>query len=172
MRAQEVGMRKLKNGRLLDKERTCRAREGQMLVVVAVALVVLLAAVGLVADGALMAREYSRAYKLADGAARAAVDELDPAAFRRGVVALDPVAAAARADAWLAAACAPAPGAAPPPCPAGATVTPVVDAATGQLDRVRVTVAYGAPTRLLRLVGVGEWRISVAVTHQLVFRPA
>src|SRR5262245_37634248 len=102
-----------------------RAREGQMLALLALTLVVIIGVCGLVVDGLLVFQQHRQAYTIADGAARAAANELSIAAFRQGTVALDQALAPARATAWLA--------------PEAGTVRLLTSPTTGDLDRVEVT---------------------------------
>jgi Flp pilus assembly protein TadG len=134
-----------------------RAREGQMLPLVALALVVIIGVCGLVVDGLLLFQQHRQAYTVADGAARAAANELSTVAFRQGTVALDPALATARATGWLA--------------PETGTVLILASPVTGAFDRVQVTVTRQAPTHFVRIVGVTTWQVRATATHQLQFSP-
>lgn len=132
-------------------------REGQMLPLLALTLVVVIGVCGLVVDGLLLFQQYRQAYTIADGAARAAANELSTAAFRQGTVALDPALATARATEWLA--------------PETGTVELLASPATGELDRVRVTLSRQSPTYFVRIVGITRWQVTATATHQLQFSP-
>jgi Flp pilus assembly protein TadG len=134
-----------------------RARDGQMLPLVALALVVIIGVCGLVVDGLLLFQQHRQAYTVADGAARAAANELSTAAFRRGTVALDPALATARATEWLA--------------PETVTILLLTSPVTGAFDRVQVTVTRQSPTYFVRIVGVTTWQVRATATHQLQFSP-
>jgi Flp pilus assembly protein TadG len=128
-----------------------------MLPLLALTLVVVIGVCGLVVDGLLLFQQYRQAYTIADGAARAAANELSTAAFRQGTVALDPALATARATEWLA--------------PETGTVELLASPATGELDRVRVTLSRQSPTYFVRIVGITRWQVTATATHQLQFSP-
>lgn len=104
-----------------------------------------------------MFQQYRQAYHLADGAARAAANELATPAYRQGIVTLDAAAASARATEWLA--------------PETGTVAVLASPVTGALDRVRVSVTRQAPTHFIRIVGITSWQVTATATHQLQFSP-
>ena len=141
----------------IHRRSTGSAREGQMLPLLALALVVIIGVGGLVVDGLLVFQQYRQAYTIADGAARAAANELSTTAFRQGTVALDPVIATTRATEWLA--------------PEMGTVRLLASPTTGELDRVEVTIARQGATAFVRIVGVTTWQIRATATHQLQFSP-
>jgi Flp pilus assembly protein TadG len=128
-----------------------------MLPLLALALVVIVGVCGLVVDGLLVFQQYRQAYTVADGAARAAANELSVAAFRHGTVALDPATATAVATDWMA--------------PDTGAVRLLVSPTSGDLDRVEVTIARQGPTAFVRIVGVTTWQIRATATHQLRFSP-
>jgi Flp pilus assembly protein TadG len=126
-----------------------------MLPVFGLALVVVVAVCGLVVDGLLMFQQYREAHNAADGAARAAANELSVAAYRQGTVTLDPAAAVAKANEWLA--------------PETGTVAVLASPTTGILDRVQVSVTRRSPTYFVRIVGVTSWQIRATSTRELRF---
>ena len=108
---------------------------GAVSVPVAVALLALLAVVGLAVDGARKAQQLATADAIAEEAARAGAQAVDTAAAQHGHPALDPTQARAAAQRYLA-----------------ATATPGTVTVTA--DRIRVDVTLTRPTVLLGLLGI------------------
>ena len=109
----------------------------------AVALLALLAVIGLGVDGSRAAQGMATADAIAEEAARAGGQALDSAALHRGTVAVDRAAAQTAARAYLAAA-----DTADPTRSITATVTVVAP------DRLRVQVTATQPTVLLGVIGM------------------
>jgi hypothetical protein len=109
----------------------------------AVALLALLAVIGLGVDGSRAAQGMATADAIAEEAARAAGQALDSAALHRGTVAVDPTATQTAARAYLAAA-----DTADPTRSITATVTVAAP------DRLRVQVTATQATVLLGLIGM------------------
>ena len=111
---------------------------GAVSVPMAICLVVIFAVAGLAVDGVRAAQGIARADAIAEEAARAAGQALDPVALAAGTAAIAPDAAADAARAYIAA--------------TGATGLVSVIAP----DRVRVEVTLRRPTVLLGLIGRDE----------------
>jgi len=112
--------------------------EGTVTVFVVSFMLALLVVAGLVVDGGYVLAARREAANVAESAARAGAQEIDVSAARAGNgVTLDPVAAEARADAYLRA--------------SGHSGTVLVLA-----DRVRVRVTITRRMTLLGLAGVGD----------------
>ena len=117
---------------------TAKGQDGQVTLFVVVATVALLVLAALVLDGGYVLAARRRAIDEANGAARAAVQALAPAAYRSSAeVVLDPAAATAAAQDYLAA--------------AGHTGTVGVDGA-----EVTVSVGFDQPMALLGIIGIDE----------------
>ncbi|WP_219414196.1 hypothetical protein [Pseudonocardia nigra] len=101
----------------------------------AICVLAMIVVIGLALDGVRAAQGLARADALAEEAARAAGQALDPASLTGGAAAVDPSAAADEARAYLTAA------------GARGTVTVVAP------DRIRVEVTIERPTVLLGLIG-------------------
>lgn len=124
--------------------------DGQVTPFAVILTVALLAVAGLVLDGGLALSQKVRALDLAQAAARAGAQELDLYKFRTTNVAeLDPVRAAAAAQAWLAS--------------AGAD-----GEASATTTTVTVTVRRAATAQLLQLVGIRELHVSASATATAV----
>jgi Flp pilus assembly protein TadG len=118
------------------EDRSDRERGGGAVSVpMAICILAILAVAGLAVDGVRAAQGIARADAIAEEAARAAGQALDPAALATGTAVIAPAAAADAARAYIAA--------------TGATGEVTV---TGP-DRVRVEVTLQRPTVLLGLVG-------------------
>ena len=127
------------------------AQPGQALVWVAAMLPCFLAIMGLATDGGLVFEQRRELQALADGAARAGANELDPAAYRQAnTVALDPVAARATARIYLE--------------QADATMSGEVDA---DRSRVVIRVWRDVPTTFLRIVRIDSVRIAATSSAEL-----
>lgn len=111
---------------------------GAVSVPMAVAMLAMLVVIGLGIDGVRAAQGLARADAVAEEAARAAGQALDPDALTRGVATIDPTAAVAATQAYLAA--------------ADATGTVTVTAP----DLVTVEVTLTRPTVLLGLIGYDQ----------------
>lgn len=122
---------------------------GAVSVPVAVLLLALLAVAGLAVDGARKGQQVANADAVAEEAARAGAQAVDLAAAQRGQARLDPSAAHAAAQRYLAA--------------AGITGTVTV---TG--DRIQVDVTLTTRTVLLGLVGVDTVTATGSAEAQLV----
>ena len=117
---------------------TAEGQDGQVTLFVVVATVALLVLAALVLDGGYVLAARRRAIDEANGAARAAVQALAPSAYRSSAdVVLDPAAATAAAQDYLAA--------------AGHTGTVGVDGA-----EVTVSVRFDQPMALLGIIGIDE----------------
>lgn len=123
---------------------------GAVSVPVAVAMLALLAVLGLAVDGARKAQQIATADALAEEAARAGGQPLDMARVQRGEPALDADDARAAAEEYLAA--------------SGATGSVIIIAPS----RIRVEVTLSRPTVLLGLVGVDEITATGAAEADLV----
>lgn len=111
---------------------------GAFSVPMAIAMLAMILVLGLVIDGVRAAQGLARADAIAQEAARAGGQALDPAALARGVTAVDPDAATIAAQAYLTA--------------AGATGEATVIAP----DRIHVTATITRPTVVLGLLGRTE----------------
>jgi hypothetical protein len=111
---------------------------GSVSVPMAISMLAMLLVVGLAIDGVRAAQGVARADALAEEAARAAGQDLDPRALIRGVAAVDPAAAAESARRYLLA--------------AGVDGEVIIAAP----DRIRVEVTVRRPTVLLGLAGQDE----------------
>jgi Flp pilus assembly protein TadG len=121
---------------------------------VALAALLLALIAGLVIDLGMAFDQQRQVANLADGAARAAANELNEANFRRtGLVELDPLRAQATAIAWLA--------------PETGQVELLAGSPGGPLDSVRVTVSREAPTSFMRLAGFTSLRITARAVSRL-----
>ncbi len=119
-----------------------RDERGQLTLFVVFATVALVILAGLVVDGGYVLAARRRAIDHANGAARAGAVALAPSAYRTGGdVVLDPVAAVAAAQGYLAAA-----------GHAGAVEV--------HGDRVTVSLRFAQPMTLLRLVGMEAVTVS------------
>lgn len=117
---------------------TAGRQDGQVTLFVVVATMALLVLAALVLDGGYVLAARRRAIDEANGAARAAVQALAPATYRTSAdVVLDPAAATAAAQDYLAA--------------AGHTGTVGVDGA-----EVTVSVRFDQPMALLGIIGIDE----------------
>jgi hypothetical protein len=132
--------------RLTARRGGCRDDRGHVTGFAVIMVVAVLALAGLVLDGGLAVAAKADAFGAAQSAARAGAQRLDLTLYRAtGRVSLDPVAAAAAARAWLAA----------------AGVTGTVSATPQQ---VRVEVTEVADTQLLALVGVDSITVHATAT--------
>ena len=128
-----------------DRER------GSLTLMLAVLMVVLLALAGLVIDGGRKLNQSSRAYAIAEEAARAGAGLVDTsAAYRSGRLVIDEAAALAAARAYL----------------ADAGYTGSVSPAGTQ--RIRVTVTVTQPTLVLSLIGVDSMTSKGSAVASLV----
>lgn len=117
------------------------SERGSVTVLVAVLTMALLLVGGLVVDGGFTLAAQRRAFNEAEAAARAGAQAVDLDALRAtGLVQLDPAAAAALADSYLA--------------DAGRRGTVQVEG-----DTVRVSVSFRQPMVILGAVGVGPLEI-------------
>jgi hypothetical protein len=123
---------------------------GAVSVPVAVALLALLAVIGLAVDGARKAQQIASADAIAEEAARAGGQVVDLAALQRGDASVDAAPAMSAARAYLAAAGVPGRVSVPAP------------------NRIRVEVTLSAPTVLLGLVGMDEIEASGSAEAELV----
>jgi hypothetical protein len=130
-----------------------RGDAGQVTGFAVIMVVAVIALAGLVLDGGLAVAAKADAFATAQSAARAGAQQLDLALYRAtGQVRLDPAAATAAAQAWLASA------------GAAGTVS-----ATPQ--QVRVQVTRVARTQLLALVGVASITVHATATAVAVPDP-
>jgi len=121
---------------------TTNGQQGQVTLFVVVATVAMLVLAAFVVDGGYVLAARRRAVDEANGAARAAVQALAPAAYRTSAeVALDPGAATAAAQDYLAA--------------AGHAGTVSVDGA-----EVTVSLSFDQPTALLGIIGIDTITVS------------
>jgi Flp pilus assembly protein TadG len=127
---------------------------GAVTVPMAVAMLALLAVVGLAVDGARAVQQIATADAIAEEAGRAGGQALDMVALQRGQVAVDTAVARAAVQAYLA--------------DAGASGEVTVLAP----DRIRVEVTLSAPTVLLGLVGIPEITASGSAEADLIPVPA
>lgn len=128
-----------------DRER------GSLTLMLAVLMVALLALAGLVIDGGRKLNQSSRAYAIAEEAARAGAGLVDTsAAYRSGRLVIDEAAALAAARAYL----------------ADAGYTGSVSPAGTQ--RIRVTVTVTQPTLVLSLIGVDSMTSKGSAVASLV----
>ncbi|HSH22952.1 MAG TPA: pilus assembly protein TadG-related protein [Acidimicrobiales bacterium] len=119
-----------------------RDERGQLTLFVVFATVGLLVLAGLVVDGGYVLAGRRRAIDEANGAARAGAQALAPSAYRAGGdVVLDPAAATAAAQDYLAA--------------AGHSGSIQVDG-----DRVSVSLTFSQPMTLLQLIGISDVDVS------------
>lgn len=121
--------------------------------------IVLLACAGLVVDGGTAINERMKLADNTEQAARAGAQAIDLTALREdNVVRLDPVAARAAADGYL----------------AGIGYSnysaDVVRDADGQYTSVRVVAKDTVPTTMLRLIHIGSFDINATATAQAVTR--
>lgn len=121
--------------------------------------IVLLACAGLVVDGGTAINERMKLADNTEQAARAGAQAIDLTALREdNVVRLDPVAARAAADGYL----------------AGIGYSnysaDVVRDAAGQYTSVRVVAKDTVPTTMLRLIHIGSFDINATATAQAVTR--
>ena len=108
-----------------------------MIVFTTIWITAVLMGVALLSDGARLLNAHRRAFNVAESAARAGSQELDPGGLRgSGITQLDPSRAEARASAYLSA--------------AGYT-----GSASATSDAISVRVNFSQPPGLLRLLGVG-----------------
>lgn len=114
---------------------------GQITVFVAVFVVALLVVAGLVIDGGGLLAAKRRAISEAEGAARAGVQALAPAALHRGQALPDPAGATAAAEAYLA--------------KTGHEGAVVVDG-----EVVRVTVSFRQPMLVLGIGGLASVNVT------------
>ena len=118
------------------------AEAGGVLPLVAVLLLGLIAIAALVGDGGNALTAKRRAINLAEQAARAGAQELDPASLRAGrPYRLDTAAARRAAERYLARA-------------------GVSGSATATTSNVVVTVTIQASTRLLGIIGIGQFTVT------------
>lgn len=119
-----------------------RDEGGSVVVFVTIWTTVVLIGAGLLYDGGLILAAHRRAFDIAESAARAGAQQLDPQALQAGVGPgrLDPATARARAEDFLTA--------------AGATGTAAADG-----DGVRVQVRIRQPVTLLGLVRIGPQEV-------------
>jgi len=128
-----------------DRER------GSLTLMLAVLMVALLALAGLVIDGGRKLNQSSRAYAIAEEAARAGAGLVDTsAAYRSGRLVIDEAAALAAARAYLA--------------DAGYTGSVSPDGT----QRIRVTVTLTQPTLVLSLIGVDSMTSKGSAVASLV----
>lgn len=111
---------------------------GAVSVPMTIALLAMILVIGLAIDGVRAAQGLARADAVAEEAARAGGQSLDPDAFSHGVVVVDPAAASTAAQAYL--------------TETGATGNATV---TGP-DRIHVEVTITRPTIILGLIGLDE----------------
>ena len=129
------------------------SESGQSIVWAAVMLPLLLAVVGLAADGGLVFNARLRLQQVADGAARAGATQVDDYAYRASggaAIVLDQIRAQRVASDYLAG--------------SGLDLAGTVDA-DGR--RVVVSVTQEAPTGFLRIVGIESVRISASAPSEL-----
>ncbi|MFC4945818.1 pilus assembly protein TadG-related protein [Pseudonocardia sp. GCM10023141] len=108
---------------------------GAVSVPMAIAMLAMILMIGLALDGVRAAQGLARADAVAEEAARAAGQALDPAALFRGVAVVDPVAAQTAAQTYIAA--------------AGASGVATITAS----GRIHVEVVLTRPTLILGLIG-------------------